>query len=67
MAFDTLAGGSWTAAKAPVPPAAATNAQVAGLDDVACAAPGDCVAVGNYTAPDGTSEALIETGTPAHG
>jgi hypothetical protein len=64
-AIDTLTDGTWTAAKAPLPPGAATAGQDAFFDRAVCPAPGNCVAVGVYTAHD-TSQALIETATGKH-
>ena len=63
VAFDTLSGGTWTAAEAPLPAGAATSKQNAYFNWVICPAPGDCVAVGAYTAGNGSSQPLIETGT----
>jgi hypothetical protein len=66
VAFDTLSGGTWTAAEAPLPAGAATSKQNAYFNWVICPAPGNCVAVGAYTAGNGSSQPLIETGTDIH-
>jgi hypothetical protein len=66
-AIDTLSGGTWTAATASLPPGAATTKQDTTFYGAACPAPGHCVAVGNYTAQDGSVQALIETATGKHG
>jgi hypothetical protein len=57
--FETLAGGRWTASRAPLPTDAASNARVR-LRDIACAAVRDCVAVGRYNG-SGHGQALVET------
>jgi hypothetical protein len=62
-AIDTLSGGTWGAANAPLPPGASTTNQYAFVDGAVCPAAGNCVAVGYYTAPDGSGQALIETAT----
>ncbi len=66
-AIDTLSGGTWTAATAPLPPGAATTQQHSYLRWAVCPAPGNCVAVGDYTTQDGRAQALIETATGKHG
>jgi hypothetical protein len=66
VAFDTLSGGTWTAAEAPLPAGAATSKQNAYFNWVICPAPGNCVAVGAYTAGNGSSQPLIETGSDIH-
>jgi len=63
-AIDTLSGGTWTAARAPVPAGAVTAKQFLYFTAVACPAPGHCVAVGNYPAQDGSTQSLIETAAP---
>ena len=63
-AIDTLSGGTWTAAKAPLPSGAATAKQQTYFNWSVCPASGNCVAVGSYTTSDGSSQALIEV---AHG
>lgn len=61
-AIDTLSGGSWSAARAPLPGGVAAAAkQNAYLTLVACPAPGTCVTVGGYKAKDGSAQGLIET------
>jgi hypothetical protein len=62
MAFATLSGGAWTAVQAPLPPAAKTTAQQGFINSVFCTGPGNCVAVGDYGPPGGSSQPLIETG-----
>lgn len=66
-AIDTLSGGTWTAAVAPLPPGAATTKQYAYFDSAVCPAPGNCVAVGTYTPQGGGIQALIGTATGKHG
>jgi hypothetical protein len=66
-AIDTLSGGTWTAAKAPLPPGAATTKQSVSFTGAACPAPGNCVTVGSYTEQDGSSTAFIETAGGEHG
>jgi hypothetical protein len=63
--IDTLSGGTWTAARAPLPAGAAVAKQYAFFNSAVCPLPGDCVAVGGYKLQDGSTLALIETGTPA--
>jgi len=65
--IDTLSGGTWTSARAPVPAGAASAKQYIYLDSAACPAAGDCLAVGGYKVQDGSSQALIETATPKAG
>ena len=65
--IETLSGGTWTAARAPLPTDAAVGsgpANGAYLYLATCPAAGHCVAVGNYPAADGTDESLIETAVP---
>jgi hypothetical protein len=59
--IETLANGTWTAARAPLPADAVTQHQDATLFGISCAASGACVAVGDYTGSGSTSQALIET------
>jgi hypothetical protein len=66
-AIETLSGGTWTATKAPLPSGAATTKQNAFFNLAVCPAPGSCVAVGDYTAQDGSTQALIETAAGQHG
>jgi hypothetical protein len=65
--IETLAGGTWTAAKAPLPgdaaPASGTD-NATYLQLVTCPAAGHCFAVGNYPSTDGTFEGMIETAVP---
>ncbi len=49
--IETLSGGSWTAAPAPLPLGATTTPAVT-LDHVACGAVGSCVAYGTYEGTD---------------
>jgi hypothetical protein len=62
-ATDTLAGASWTAAKAPLPSGSATSTAqpVSPFAQAVCPAANSCVAVGGYKVPDGGTAALIET------
>jgi hypothetical protein len=64
--IDTLSGGKWTAATAPLPAGAVTAKQLAYFNWAVCPAPGNCVAVGVYTTQDGT-QAFIETATAKRG
>ncbi len=60
--IDTLSGGTWTAANAPLPGGAATGTKQLGyLTLVACPASGSCLTVGSYTAGGGGTQGLIET------
>ncbi len=61
--IDTLSGGTWTAARAPLPPGAATTKQGAAFGWAVCPSAGNCVAVGSYTTQAGGGQALIETAT----
>jgi hypothetical protein len=58
----TLANGTWTPAKAPLPGDAAAH-QNATLYGITCTGPGACIAVGRYTGPGGIRQGLIETMT----
>jgi hypothetical protein len=58
--IQTLSGGTWTTAAAPLP-ADADQATSASLDTVSCPAPGTCAAAGWYAAAGGDRQALIET------
>jgi hypothetical protein len=58
--IETLSGGTWTAAEAPVPADQSIWAPTANLVALTCAAEGSCVAVGNYQL-DGPGIGLIET------
>ena len=57
----TLQGGTWTVALAPLPADASASPVAADLADVACTAPGSCVAVGSYLPASGGWRPLIET------
>ena len=46
--IETLAGGSWTATKAPLPVGSSTAQQFADLFGLSCPVAGSCVAVGTY-------------------
>ena len=59
--IDTLSGGTWTAAAAPLPGDAAATGQVAGLSVISCPALGTCVAGGRYTVRGGQLRYLTET------
>lgn len=68
--IETLSGGTWAAAKAPLPADAVSGsgqANGAYLELVTCPAAGSCVIVGSYPAADGSVEGLIETAVPRHG
>jgi hypothetical protein len=58
---QTLFNGTWTPAEAPLPADAVVTGHNSSLDGVICAAPGSCVAVGEYTDASGNSQGLIET------
>ncbi|MGB6572846.1 MAG: hypothetical protein WBF20_14315, partial [Trebonia sp.] len=59
--IDTLSGGTWTAAKAPLPGDAATSGQLASLWAITCQAPGSCLAGGHYVSQHGQPGYLTET------
>jgi hypothetical protein len=59
--IDTLAGGTWKTAQAPLPADAAVSGQVAALWSVSCPAPGTCLAGGHYMNNGGQPRYLIET------
>lgn len=54
-------GGTWKSAEAPLPPDAATRAQQAYLEFVACTGLGTCTVVGVYTDKSGNQQGLVET------
>jgi hypothetical protein len=65
--IETLSGGTWTPAKAPLPADAAPGsgqANAAYLQLATCPAAGHCFTVGSYPAADGTVEGVIETAVP---
>ncbi len=64
-ALDTLSGGTWTAAAAPLPADAAVTKQYAFFDSAVCPATGDCIAVGGYKIQNGSTRVLIETAASA--
>jgi hypothetical protein len=57
--IETLSGGTWTPATAPLPAGQADLG--AELSGISCPAPGTCVAVGNYSVPGFRQHALAET------
>ncbi len=57
----TLQSGTWTVAVAPLPADASASPVSADLADIACTAPGSCVAVGSYLPASGGLRPLIET------
>jgi hypothetical protein len=59
--LDTLSGGGWTAARAPLPADAAGTGQLAGLFAVVCRAPGSCLAGGHYKNKGGQPRYLIDS------
>jgi hypothetical protein len=59
--IDTLSGGTWTTAKAPLPGDAATSGQLASLWAITCQAPGSCLAGGHYVSQHGQPGYLAET------
>jgi hypothetical protein len=59
--LDTLSGGGWTAARAPLPADAAGTGQLAGLFAIACRAPGSCLAGGHYKNKGGQPRYLIDS------
>ncbi|WP_300609882.1 zinc ribbon domain-containing protein [Trebonia sp.] len=65
--IDTQSGGTWTAARAPLPAGAATAKQYVFFDSAVCPASGYCIAVGGYNASNGSTQPLIETGAAASG
>jgi hypothetical protein len=59
--IDTLAGGTWKAAEAPLPAGAAVSDQLAAVWTISCPAPGTCLAGGHYENSGGQPRYLIET------
>jgi hypothetical protein len=61
--IETLSGGTWSAAVAPMPAGAGTDVEhgYAVLDGVSCPATTSCTAVGNYVDSAGFSYGLIDT------
>lgn len=60
VAFESLANGTWTAVRGPLPP----DSQLGGypyVAELACNQPGSCTAAGRYTGTGGVTEGLIET------
>ncbi len=69
-AIETLSGGTWTAARAPLPADAAPASgpgNAAFLLLATCRAPSSCLTVGSYPAADGTVAGVVETAAPRHG
>jgi len=58
--IETLSGGTWTAAEAPLP-ANASSPQFAVLRQLVCPATGLCVAFGQYVDPSSTFQPFFET------
>jgi hypothetical protein len=58
---DTLSGGAWTAAAAPLPVGAPAKQDTTSLTSVACQAAGSCVAVGVYVSDSGGVAGAIDT------
>jgi hypothetical protein len=58
--IETFAGGTWTAAKAPLPSGTGSQ-QFAYLASIACEATTSCVAVGTYVTATSDEQALVET------
>jgi len=58
--IDTLSGGVWTSARAPLPSNAIGSQDNLGLNSVACTSTTTCVAVGSYDSY-GYAQGLIET------
>jgi hypothetical protein len=64
--IDSMSGGTWTNAVAPVPSNAATGANaLSDLSHVSCPVGGSCQAAGNYSDP--STFGLLESFTPAEG
>ena len=59
--IDTLSGGTWTAARAPLPGDAAAPRHDEYLFALACQAPGSCLAAGGYNSRNGQSRNLLAT------
>ena len=65
--IETLSGGTWTVARAPLPADAAVasgQGNSAYLMLATCPAPGRCLTVGSYPATDGTDAGVVETAAP---
>lgn len=58
--IDTLADGTWTSVRAPLPPDAGAD-PVAFLWGLTCQAPGSCLAAGHYNDRKGQSRDLVAT------
>jgi Protein kinase domain len=60
--IETLSDGTWTAARAPLPAGAVSAKETANVvESVACTAADSCVAIGNYTEPDGAPAPFTDT------
>jgi hypothetical protein len=59
--IDTLTGGTWKAAVAPLPVGAAVTNQLAAIWAISCPAPGTCLAGGHYDYRGGQPRYLIDT------
>jgi hypothetical protein len=59
--IETLSGGTWTAARAPLPDDARSANPGVFLSSIACPASGTCVVPGHYYSRNGQSRNLIET------
>jgi hypothetical protein len=59
--IDTLSGGTWKTAQAPLPADAAVTGQLAAVWTISCPAPGNCLAGGHYENSGGQPRYLIET------
>ena len=57
----TLAGGSWTAAEAPLPADASTSNPGVSLNGISCASASACIAVGTYNDSANKAHALLLT------
>jgi hypothetical protein len=64
-AIETLSGTTWSAATAPVPRRTPPEDTFSDLSQIACPAPGYCIAIGRYDSALGT-QVLIETATSKH-
>ena len=59
--IETLSGGTWTPAEAPLPANGSTSFYPASLGAITCPTAGSCVAVGNYTDTNSTPVGVIAT------
>lgn len=58
---DTLSAGAWSASTLPLPADATGAASNLAFPHVSCASVGNCVAVGSYSATDGSTQSVLET------